>query len=303
MRNKLPTLIATLVAIIALAVAWREYKAAQTFTRNLTDAQQQNVQLNHQLAEAKTSRDQAVKQVAELKSRNEQSQAQAPNRNVQTVHLSDIIKDHPEYAELHTKDIRHRIIYQYGASLLALNLQADQLAKVKDLLVERQQSATDAMEAAQANGIAQGSREWRAAVNEATADTTQALDSLLQTSANTSLAEFELVNNTRTSSGINIGAEITDAGLPLTDAQTLAIAKASADASFRSPNAQHPPNYNTPDPTTGLTPKQTQMINQVAPALSPAQLEVYKTALLQMMQRQAIEDQYGRDPVSGMMLR
>jgi hypothetical protein len=43
------------------------------------------------------------------------------------------------------------------------------------------------------------------------------------------------------------------------------------------------------------------MINQVTPALSPAQLEIYKTALLEMMQRNTIENQYVRNPVTGMM--
>jgi hypothetical protein len=37
------------------------------------------------------------------------------------------------------------------------------------------------------------------------------------------------------------------------------------------------------------------MINQVAPVLSPAQLDRYKTALLEMMQRQVIENQYRGD--------
>lgn len=304
MRGNVITLIASVIAILALAIAWHEYELTQGLVHNLGDAHQQVSQLNRQLVEAKAAGDKAKELMAQLsqqKSPTPPSQSANSNRNVQVTQLSDIIKDHPEYAELHAKDVRHRIIFQYGASLAALNLPPDQLAKVKSLLVERQLSATDAMEAARANGLVQGSPEWRTAVQQATAGTVQELDSILQTSANTSLSEFELVNNTRQSSGINLGTEMTDAGLPLTDVQALAIAKASADASFRSPNAQHPPDYNTPDPTTGLTPKQTQMINQVAPALSPAQLSLYKTALLEMMQRQTIENQYGRDPTTGMM--
>jgi hypothetical protein len=304
MRGKVLTLIALVIAILALIAAWHEYAVAKEFALNLADATQQKSQLNRQLTEAKASHDQAVKMIAQLNGRIAQSQSaqpKAPNRNIQTIHMSDIVKDHPEYAELHAKDVRHRIIYQYGASLLALNLPPDQLAKMKNLLVERQLSAADATEAAQENGLAQGSPEWRAAVEQATAGAAQDLNSILQSYANTSLSEFELVTSTRVSSGVNLGSEITDAGLPLTDAQAQAIAQASADASFRSPNAQPPPNYNTPDPTTGLTPKQTQMINQVTPALSPAQLEIYKTALLEMMQRNTIENQYVRNPVTGMM--
>jgi hypothetical protein len=304
MGGKVPTLIASVIAILALAAAWHEYELAQNRGHSLADALQQASQLNRQLVEAKASQDQAKRQIAQLSLQNEavrSSRSANPNRNIPTIHLSDIVKDHPEYAELHAKDVRHRIIYQYGAALLALNLPPDQLAKAKNLLVERQLSATDAMEVAQANGLAQGSPEWRAAIEQATAASAQDLDSILQTYANTSLNEFELVASTRVSSGINLGSEINDAGLPLTDAQAQAIAQASADASDRSPGAQHPPNYNTPDPTTGLTPKQTQMINQVTPALSPAQLEIYKTALLEMMQRNAIENQYGRNPATGMM--
>jgi len=298
-RGKLPTLIATLIAIGALAVAWHEYEVAQTFTLNLTDERQQNVRLDHQLAEVKTSRDQAVQMAAQLNRRLQQSQTQAANRNGPMVHASDIVKDHPEYAGLHAKQVRHQVLYQYAASLRALNLPPDQLAKVKDLLVERQLSATDAMEAAQANGLVEGSPEWRAAMQQAMAGVMQDLNSALQSYANTSLSEFELVTSTRVSSGMSLAEPINDAGLPLTDAQAQAIAQASADASDRSHNAPHPPGYNTPDPTTGLTPKQTQMINQVTPALSPAQLEVYKTALSEMVQVQRIENSYGRDPVTG----
>jgi hypothetical protein len=182
-----------------------------------------------------------------------------------------------------------------------LNLPPEQLAKLKDLLVERQLSATDAMEAAQANGLEEGSPEWRAAMQQATGGIAQDLNSILQSYANTSLSEFELLTSTRVSSGMSLAEPINDAGLPLTDAQAQAIAQASADASDRSQNAPHPPGYNTPDPTTGLTPKQIQMINQVTPALSPAQLEVYKTALSEMMQVQRIENQYGRNPVTGQL--
>jgi hypothetical protein len=295
MRSKVPTLLASLIAILALAAAWHEYALAKTLTSKLAEADHQTAQLNRQLVDAKAAQDRSAKllaQLARLSEASRPSPSPTPSRKVQMIHIADIIKDHPEYATLHDKDVRRQIIRQYGASLLALNLPADQLAKAKNLLVERAMSMTDAVEVAQANGLAQGSPEWRAAIEQAMSGVTQELNSLLQSDANTSLSEFELVSSTRVSTGNNLVPDFIDAGLPLTDAQAQVVAQASADASFRSPNAQHAPDYNTPDPTTGITPKQNQMINQVAPVLTPAQLDIYKTALFEMMQREALENQY-----------
>jgi len=288
--------VSTIVAILALAAALHEYRAAQAAARNLSDALLQSTQLRRQLAETRASHDKDKQLIEQLNRRNEQGaapQSVNPDRQVKIVHLSDIMKEHPEFAALHAKDMRRRTIHQYGASLIALNLPADQLAKAKNLLVERDMSRADAVQAAQANGIAQGSPEWRTAIAQASEGVTQDLNSLLQTYANTSLSQLDLLNDTRASFEFNFAPDFVDAGLPLSEAQAQAIEQAGADASYRSPNAQpHPPNYNIPDPTTGITPKQNQMINQVAPVLTPAQLEIYKTSMLESMQLQAINNEY-----------
>ena len=118
--------------------------------------------LQRRLVAAKDARARAEKQIAQLKQSGAASAgatAPAPDPSMRTIHMSDILKDHPEYAAIMAAQARRGIILpaiRTGARRLNL-LPPEQLAKLKDLLVERNLSETDAQQAARAAGLTDGS--------------------------------------------------------------------------------------------------------------------------------------------------
>jgi hypothetical protein len=249
-------------------------------------------EVQHDLTASKAAQAQLVKEAAQA--------AQGPaargngGPNFPTIHISDIIKDHPEYAALFAKEMRRNVLRQYGDALNTAGLSPEQIAKMKNLLVERAMSAMDAQQAAEAAGLEQGTPAWRDAMRQASQAVEQDIAATLGSDATA------IMNRLQTSVGAHNGVQngvapdMVDAGVPLTPAQSDALAQAAMDASWTNPKdgSLHPPDYNTPDPITGRTPKEDRIANQVAQVLSPAQLQIFKQGQLEADQRAAIMKQY-----------
>ena len=88
------------------------------------------------------------------------------------------MKDHPEYAPIFNRQTRRNVLRNFGPGIAALNLPPEQAAKLKDLLVERELSANDAQQAAEAAGLARGSPGYRDAVRQAQAGVDQEVTAL-----------------------------------------------------------------------------------------------------------------------------
>jgi hypothetical protein len=266
-------------------------------------ARQRTDDLQHRLVAAREARSRAEKELAGLK----QSAATAAGSaaggedpNVLTIHLSEVIRDHPEYSAIMARQTRRNVLRQYGAGLASLNLPPDQISKLKDLLVERDLSATDAQQAAAAAGLERGSPAWRDAIKQAATDVEHEMTALLGTDASlvmTKLQSDTIIQNQVQSTYV---LDFADAGVALNPDQARSLAQAMANSSFGGKDlSTRPAGYNQTDSLTGLSPHDQRTLDAAAQALAPAQLEVLKTDLIEAHQQTAIMQQYRSGPGGG----
>ena len=258
------------------------------------EAQQQILILQRQLTTAKEAETQAEKQAsaaeAERASSSSAESGGADKSGSNVVHLSDIMKDHPEYAALYAKQIRRQIDRMYGDTLNTLNLPPQQLSQLKDLLVERQMSFMDAMRLTGAAGLKQGSPEWQEAIKQASQDVDQQISAILGDSGNSKLMQMQARAGIQSQITYTYAPDFADANIPLSAEQSRNLAQVMADANYagRTP----PKGYNNVDPTTGLSPHDVQILTAAAGVLSPAQIEILRTDQIQSHQSAAILRQY-----------
>jgi hypothetical protein len=191
------------------------------------------------------------------------------------IHIGDILKDHPEYAALYAKQVRRNVDLKYGNSLSTLNLAPDQISKLKDLLTERAMSSIDAQQLATAAGLERGSPEWQDAMKTAAQDTEQQITDILGSNADATLTQLQVRTAIQNQVNTTYSADFTDAGMPLSPAQSSGLIQAMADANYAGKDlSTRPAGYNTPDPTTGLSPHDKRIIDAAATVLTPAQIQV-----------------------------
>lgn len=216
------------------------------------------------------------------------------------MHISDILKEHPEYMAIYEKQIRHNVERMYGNGLNTLGLAPDQLAQLKNLLVERQMGTIDAQQAAQSAGLEPGTPAYQTAIQQASQDVEHQLGSILGPNADGTLAQLQARQGIQNQVQYNYAPDFADAGMPLTPDQTNGLIQAMADANYAGKDTStRPANYNIADPTTGLSPHDDRIINNAAPVLSPTQLQLLTTGQAEGEQISAIMKAYsgGGKPV------
>ena len=244
--------------------------------------------LQQQLASAKEAEAQAEKQLAQATAGSARSPAGNGDGAVRTIHISDIVKDHPEYAALAARDSRRNILRQYGDALAALNLPPEQLAKMRDLLVERELSTNDAQQAAEAAGLQRGTAAWRDAMQQATDSVEQEMTAVLGTDSHPVFQKLQNESGYLSQVQYTYAPDFADAGAPLNADQSRALAEVMATA--RNPGGAVPAQmrgFNQADPDTGLSPYDNQLLAAAAQILSPAQLQVLKTEQIQNNHQQS----------------
>jgi hypothetical protein len=258
------------------------------------DAQKRIGDLQHKLTSAKEAQTKADKQIAEMRGNpSGAASGGGANGGRRIIHLSDIMKDHPEYEALYAKNMRRNIDRMYGNNLGSLNLSPDQLSQLKNLLVERQMSSMDAMSAAQAAGLTPGTPEYREAMQDASQNVEQQLTALLGSNADATLRQLQVRGNMESQVEFNYAVDFTDAGSPLNPAQSTALVQALADANYGGKDeSTRPANYNVVDPATGLSPHDQRIISNAAQVLSPAQVQVLTTHQVENEQQTAIMREY-----------
>jgi hypothetical protein len=260
------------------------------------DSQKRIADLQHRLAAAKEAEVLAAKQAAQAAraaSASSGSGGGSSNGGARIVHIGDILKDHPEYSALYAKQIRRNVDRMYGNGLSTLNLPPEQLAQLKDLLVEREMSNIDAQGAAQAEGLVRGSPEWQDAMKQASQDTEAQITAILGSNADSTLIQLQTRAGFQTQVDFNLASDYADAGAPLTPDQSNGLVQAMADANYAGKDTStRPANYNVVDPATGLSPHDDRIINGAAQVLNPTQLQVLKTDQIQGEQQRAIMQEY-----------
>jgi hypothetical protein len=209
------------------------------------------------------------------------------------VHLSDIMKDHPEYAALYAKEVRRGIDHMYGDGLNTLGLAPAQLSQLKNLLAERQMNNVDAQGAAEAAGLERGSPAWQDAMKQAAQETEQQIEAVVGPNANSTLQILQARASLQAQVETSYKSDFADAGVPLSPEQTNAVVQALSDANYTGRDlSTRPPGYNDPDPATGLTSHESRILDAVSRVLSPAQLQIARTDLVENRQSTTIMHEY-----------
>ena len=277
--------------ITQLNIAWKADK---------TDSQTQVRKLEQAAATAKTALAAAQTQLA----KNAASAASGANANAgsgrRVIHISDILKEHPEYTSFYEKQMRRNVERMYGDGLSTLNLPVDKLAQLKDLLTERQMSSLDAMQAAEAAGLQQGSPEWQAAMKQAADEAQQQIAAILGPNADNTLAQLAMRARIQTAVQNNYAPDFSYAGLGLNPAQSNGLVQAMADANYAGKDTStRPADYNVVNSDTGLSPHDQRIINSAAQVLTPAQVQLLKADQAENEKVGAIMRQYSAGgPVS-----
>jgi hypothetical protein len=260
------------------------------------EAQMRIADLQNQVDALKAAQVQGDKQVSQVTlgaPAADKAPGEHADAGTRIVHISDIVKDHPEYAALYAKQIRLNIDRMYGNGLNSLNLTPDQLSQLKNLLVERQMGNTDAQQAAEAAGLVQGSPAWQAAMTQASQEVSGQIQALLGANADATLAQLQARMNIQNQVQNNYVPDFSDAGQPLSPEQASGLIQAMADANYAGKDTStRPANYNIADPTTGLSLHDDRIISGATQVLSPAQLQLLTTDQMENEQISAIMKQY-----------
>jgi hypothetical protein len=237
------------------------------------------------LAEAATAQADAQK---ELHKAQEAAKAAAPspagaNRGI--IDMYELRKD-PAYATIWRKQELRNINRQYGEELAKLNLPPEQAAKLKQLMIDREDASMDAREAAQNSGLS--SRETNQAVTQAMGEVNDEIKALVGADTFNDLQNGQLSSGMKMMIQNQVGIDLTAAGVPLSNDQTSALAQIYAGLQNPAKN----PDLMTmvrgaADPTTGLTPMNQAILDQAAQVLSPAQLPILKQSLIDQSEQQA----------------
>lgn len=226
------------------------------------------------------------------------SQPPTSRSDVTVIRTSDVVRDYPEYADLRKKERRRNALRQYHQGMIALNLPAEQLARLKELIVEKSMSLSDAQEAAKEAGFGPGRPETAKAMSEVAKVMDEAIVSLIGKESFEKLEALRGHGNHSNAQSHEL--DMWDAGVPLSaeQSQSLAFRLRSVVAP-----KNRPPGYYTVDPKTHLSPADYEFFKQAALMLSPTQLQILETTRREDNQRQAIIRHYRTDaPGSAVML-
>jgi hypothetical protein len=211
----------------------------------------------------------------------------APQVTSATIHLSTIIREHPEYAAIRAKEARRNILYHYSDELAGLRLPPAQLSRLRDLLVERGMRMDDASEAASAAGLEEGSAAFHTAMSQAEDSLMLEMTTLLGTDSRQFLQRAETLGGVRNQIQGSYALDFEDANVPLTTDQARDFAQAIADA-----RNHLLPQETLPNPATGLSVLDQRTLAAAAQILSPAQLQILKIDRIEDNQQMAIARQY-----------
>lgn len=286
-----PRLLPVLVAALSAVCAW----LAVTDWRLTQELRNLSVRLTHEIDVATA----AVRSSQEAGKRLEDVEAAArqrskltaapenPARRVTHLHISEIVKQHPEYVKIYEHDLRREIQFLYGPALDALHLPPETVATVKALLLKKREQEDDAGQAAVSAGMSQGSSDYREPVAQAGAEYQTQINTMIGADGASALKLAAKLPDFRDQVQQWIAPTLAEANLPLDPDKTEALAGALATV----PERQNP-SYITPDATTGLNQADQNLLATAAKLLSPEQLEVMRQLRIEKNLRMKIMREY-----------
>lgn len=215
--------------------AWREHveliqwRATAIERANALDVLRRGEKADHDRLLAFEKQREATLKRREAR-RNAGGAADAPRaKRSGPVDLTPYMEKDPEYARLHHLRVLQQVERMYG-DLKYLNLPADQLAKLRELLAERIEAPQDAREAAEAQGIDPNSREYGKAIGAAMTDVNSDIKALVGDAAYGVLTQKQMASGFESQLEYQIAPDLTAAGVSLSADQIQALAQAQAQA-------------------------------------------------------------------------
>lgn len=207
-----------------------------------------------------------------------------PAKAITVIHINDVIKGHPEYAELYVRQVRLEVMRDYANVLATLPLTPNQLTELKDLLVAQRLTTNDAGQAAIDLGVMRGSGEYRTLLEQSTADIDRQISDLVAEEDFERLRLAPRLSHYEAPIVQRIAPALFDAGLPLTPTASAAlvgiIASNSGTKSHR------------PDSNTWLSPADVQFLAEAEDVVSPEQLAVIQKTWIEINRSQNILSEY-----------
>jgi hypothetical protein len=283
MRWVIPWLV-TLCALLCLGMVaigfthrGEEIKALQARVEELAKSADQAKELQTKLVAAEKARNTAEKSVRAQKA--EAQQSSSPRAVGQPMNLMSKMRTDPEYAPIWRKQQLRGIQQQFGDTFAAMKLPPEELAKLRELLVARNDAVMDANEAAQQAGLSP--RETGMAVSQAQNEVNDEIKALIGTDGFQQLQQpsgmyKKMIEN-------SVGVDLAMAGAPLTPDQTTLLAQAySTPVQLQGLSRD----MHVTDPQTGLSPYYQALLDRMTPNLSPAQIPVVKNYFIEQTQQQ-----------------
>jgi hypothetical protein len=192
--------------------------------------------------------------------------------------LRGLAKD-PAFAPLWHRHQLRQINRRFGELFLTLKLPADQLAKLRQLLIDRDEAAYDARDEAKKDGL--GATATARAVTQAMGEVNSDIKTLIGADAYDQIQSEPIISGLKRTVQQQAGADLAAAGVPLSDDQLFALANIYFDVEV--PGKNHSfgtlPMAAPPDTTTGLTPKNATILSQATRFLTAAQIPVLRQSL------------------------
>jgi hypothetical protein len=280
----------TLLAVAGLLVAtWgylieqKEIIAIQAKSAaNALNARRQIAELRQKLSAAQSAATAAEKKPQA--SAQAEGNSRAPRRRASPIlDFSEMRKD-PAFAALWRKQRLRTLNLQLGDTLTKLNLPPEELAKLKNLLVDRDEAAEDAREAGRDADLDQ--RTLIQAVQNAMNEVNDEIKALVGAEGFSQIQSAQQTGTWKIVIQNQVGADLTAAGSPLSAEQIDALAQIYTKV--HSPNGGGlASNQNgAPDPQTGLNAAAQAILDQATPLLSPAQVPVFRQSLIESVEQQ-----------------
>jgi hypothetical protein len=221
--------IITAAAIVGFAVAIYEAREVQRAKTAINVLTQERDALARRVEDGANN---SKRLLAKMGSVNKRSvnEASVPRGQVRfgSQNLDSLLED-PFYRKLQASSVRGKLDARYAALFRSLRLKPDKIIQLKNLLVERQMAQTDAIEAANSQGL--GSE----AVNQAQTDATASVDSEIKADlGDVGYEQYQEYEKTQSERGVvnQIQQALSYTSTPMGDEEANQLVEALRQAAF-----------------------------------------------------------------------
>jgi len=186
--------------------------------------------------------------------------------------VNDMRKD-PKYAAVWRRDQKRKLWLTYQNVWSSLGYSLQQVDKVLNTLVDREEAAMDAKEAASAAGLSP--QEISQALAEAVNSYNEKLKSTLGTAGYAGIEDAPQITQFNAWFDSAVGVDLQASGTPATAQQESSLAQTYVDFRKGGIGATADPNA-PPDPQSGLNPYFAALLNSFASELTPAQAQIMR---------------------------